>query len=92
MLEETFNRPIALAGGVLVLAGIVDLVFAQTRAAPENVHGKLSVFGVASIAGARYLRGWAGLNSPCLHSSAHRLALGAPDPESSAPRGGGPGW
>ena len=36
--------------------------------------------------GARYLRGWAGLNSPCLHSPAHGLALAAPDPDSSAPR------
>ncbi len=59
MLEETFNRPIALAGGVLVLAGIVDLVIAQTRAAPENVHGKLSIFGVASIAGGALLA-WLG--------------------------------
>ena len=59
MLEEIFNRPIALAGGVLVLAGIVDLVIAQTRAAPENVYGKLNMFGVASIAGGALLA-WLG--------------------------------
>ena len=59
MLEEIFNRPTALAGGVLVLAGIVDLVIAQTRAAPENVHGKLNIFGVASIAGGALLA-WLG--------------------------------
>ena len=59
MLEEIFNRPIALAGGVLVLVGIVDLVIAQTRAAPENVHGKLNMFGVASNAGGALLA-WLG--------------------------------
>ena len=61
MLEEIFNRPIALAGGVLVLAGIVDLVIAQTRAAPEDVYGKPGIFGVASIAGGALLAwlGWA---------------------------------
>ena len=61
MLEELLNRPIALAGGVLVLAGIVDLVIAQTHAAPEDVHGKLGIFGVASIAGGALLAwlGWA---------------------------------
>lgn len=49
MFEELLNRPIAVAGAVLLLSGIVDIAIAQTPAAPAAVRGKLNLFGVASI-------------------------------------------